>query len=191
MRAARIRRYTLAGQRLLRFARPANRIGLRAVAASAAIGARYVHIRKKLHVKRHLTRTIARGATQLAGVVGERAGLQARRLRRLGTRKRAAQVVKHAGVRRHRRAHVRPDGRSVHQLHARNAVSCDAAHGAGKRLTCNHRGQRRNQLLKHHGGLAASRHTGNRYQPVHRQVNHQRMHRVQRVRFHMDGPSRK
>ena len=54
---------------------PGDGVGLAAVAAAAAIGAGDVHVGKELHVKRHLAGAVAGGAAQLAGVVGERAGL--------------------------------------------------------------------------------------------------------------------
>ena len=69
---------------------PGDGVGLGAVAAAAAIGAGHINVGKELHVKRHLAGSVAGGAAQLAGVIGERARLQARGFCLVGASERAA-----------------------------------------------------------------------------------------------------
>ena len=141
---------------------PGDGVGVVAVATAAAIGAGNVHVGKELHIKRHLAGAVAGGAAQLAGVVGERARLQARGFRLLGASERAAQVVEHPAVGGDGRAHVRTDGRCVDELRADDADGVDPAHAGGQCFACVCAVQGRNQLFEHERGLAASRYAGDR-----------------------------
>ena len=135
---------------------PGDGVCLGAVAAAAAVGARDVHIGKELHVKRHLAGSVAGGAAQLAGIVGERARLQTRSFCLVGTGERAAQVVEHAAIGGDGRAHVRADGGCVDELRADDAGGVDPAHAGGQRFVHVCAVQSRNQLFEHQRGLAAS-----------------------------------
>ena len=166
---------------------PGDGVGFGAVAAAAAVGAGDVHIGKELHVKRHLAGSVAGGAAQLAGVIGERARLQARGFRLVGARECAAQVVEHAAIGGDSRAHVRADGSCIDELRADDAGGVDPAHAGGQVFACVYAVQRGNQLLQHQRGLAASGYAGNRCQPVDGQVHRQRVHGMQRAGFQMDS----
>ena len=125
----------------------ANTLSRSAKARAAAIGTGDVDVGQEPHVERDLPRAVARGAAQDSRVVREVACLKTSRLRALGARIGAAQVVEHAAVRRHGRADVYPDGGRVDQVRAPDAVCDKRRHVPGERLARRRMGKRGDERL--------------------------------------------
>ena len=99
-----------------------------AVTAAAAVRAGDIHIGQKLHVQADTAGTVAGGAAQFAGVVGEVAGFVFAFfcVRRAGEN--FTQLIVHIGVCRNGGAHVDTDRRSIDELHLVNALGADRLH---------------------------------------------------------------
>ena len=164
-------------------ARQANLGRRTAIARAPAIRARDVNVREKLHVERNLPCAVAGRAPQAPRVVRERARFETTLLGlgQLGIG--AAQVVEHAGVGRHRRAHVSPNGRGIDEVGAAQPLGLHGPHMRGQLLARNSCAQSRNKALQHERRLAAARDPCDRGEPSSRNLDRERPHRVNRPRL--------
>ena len=158
------------------------------IAGATTVGALDVHVRQELHVERDGTRAVAGRAAQRPRVVREVSCLEAGRLRLVGARKGAAQLVVYVGIGRHRGTHVGTDGRGVDELSAHDILGVYCAHMGGQGLPRRGGLERRHERLEHEGRLARARHTRHGNESTSRDVNAEGMHRVQGTRLQVDGP---
>ena len=126
------------------------------VARAAAVRARDIHIRQKLHIQTHHARSIAAGTTQRARVVGKIAGLAAARLCIRRSSIELAQLIMHAGIGGHGGADVDADGRRIDELDVRDALGADRPNVRRQRMAADAGLQRGDQALEHHGRLAGA-----------------------------------
>ena len=109
-----------------------NTIRRSAITRPATIGAGNVNIGKELHVERYLACSIASGATQASRVVRKITQLETCFLCCFSMCVGTTQVVKHAAVRCHSRAHVDANGRCIDKVRAMNAFRIDCRHVLGE-----------------------------------------------------------
>ena len=168
--------------------RAVNRVGFGRIPGAPAVGAFDVDVGQELHIERNRTGAVACRAAQSAGVVGEVAGLPTARLGFVASGEGAAQVVVDVGVGGHGGTHVRADRRGVDEVRALDAVGVDRAHMLGRLLPRRPCLERGNQRFEHHRGFAGAGYAGHRHQTAARNINIQRLDRMQLTGCHANMP---